>query len=103
MLLYPVLSVYPQSIIYRAFLIHRYQPLFCSPQAIVLASATAFSFMHIIFHNPLAIWLTFVGGLLFACRYQKTGSLFVSSLEHALYGCLLFTIGLGRYFYTRAI
>ncbi len=103
MLLYPVLSVYPQSIIYRAFLMHRYQPLFPGPLGIILISAAAFSLMHVIFRNPLAIALTFVGGLLFAYRYQKTGSLFVSSFEHALYGCFLFTIGLGRYFYTRAI
>ncbi len=103
MLLYPALSVYPQSIVYRAFLMHRYQPLFPSSLAIVLASAAAFSLMHVIFRNPLAMTLTFFGGILFAWRYQKTGSLFVSSFEHALYGCFLFTIGLGRYFYARAI
>jgi membrane protease YdiL (CAAX protease family) len=59
--------------------------------------------MHIVFRNPLAMALTFAGGILFAWRYEKTGSLFVSSFEHALYGCFLFTIGLGRYFYARAI
>jgi membrane protease YdiL (CAAX protease family) len=103
MLLYPVLSVYPQSIIYRAFLMHRYQPLFPSPVTMVLASAAAFSLMHVIFRNPLALSLTLAGGILFAWRYQQTGSLFVSSFEHALYGCFLFTIGLGRYFYARNI
>jgi len=103
MLLYPVLSVYPQSIIYRAFLMHRYQPLFTAPLAVILVSAVAFSLMHVIFRNPLAVSLTFAGGILFAYRYQKTGSLFVSAFEHALYGCFLFTIGVGRYFYSRAI
>jgi uncharacterized protein len=43
--------------------------------------------------------LTFAGGLLFAWRYKTTGSLFTSSLEHALYGCWFFTIGIGQYFY----
>jgi membrane protease YdiL (CAAX protease family) len=103
MLLYPVLSVYPQGLIYRAFLMHRYEALFSPPWALVLASAVAFSLMHIVFRNPLAMALTFAGGILFAWRYEKTGSLFVSSFEHALYGCFLFTIGLGRYFYARAI
>jgi uncharacterized protein len=107
MLLYPVLSVYPQGLIYRAFLMHRYAPIFglpgASPLAMILVSAAAFSMMHMVFRNPLAVALTFLGGILFAYRYQKTGSLFVSSFEHALYGCFLFTIGLGRYFYTRAI
>jgi membrane protease YdiL (CAAX protease family) len=107
MLLYPALSVYPQGIIYRAFLMHRYQPLFDSAGspdwALILASGVAFSLMHLVFRNPLAPALTFVGGLIFAWRYRQTGSLCVSSLEHALYGCFLFTIGLGRYFYARAI
>jgi membrane protease YdiL (CAAX protease family) len=103
MALYPVLSVYPQGVIYRVFLMHRYQPILGSPFVALMASAVAFSLMHIIFRNPLAIVLTFFGGALFAYRYQKTGSLCVSSFEHALYGCFLFTIGLGRYFYARAI
>lgn len=99
MVFYPVLSVYPQSIIYRSFLMHRYAASFPSRFALILASAVAFSFMHIIFRNPLAIALTFLGGLLFAWRYEVTASLFTSSFEHALYGCWLFTIGLGDYFY----
>lgn len=103
MLLYPVLSVYPQGVIYRAFLMRRYQPLFGSDWGLILASAVAFSLMHLIFRNPIALILTFVGGLLFAWRYRQTGSLVVSSFEHALYGCFLFTLGLGRYFYARAI
>jgi uncharacterized protein len=103
MLLYPALSVYPQGIIYRAFVMHRYQPLFESQWTMVLVSAVAFSLMHVVFRNPLAIGLTLIGGVIFAWRYQKTGSLFVSCFEHALYGCFLFTIGLGRYFYARAI
>jgi hypothetical protein len=44
--------------------------------------------------------LTFFGGYLFAYTYAKTRSLLLVSIEHALYGCLLYTIGLGRFFYT---
>jgi uncharacterized protein len=68
-----------------------------------LACAAAFSLVHVIFRNPLAIVLTFLGGVLFAYRYQKSGSLFVSAFEQSLYGSFLFTIGLGRYFYACAI
>lgn len=99
MILYPVLSVYPQGIIYRSFLMHRYASLLPPGLASIIISAAAFAFMHIIFRNPLAVVLTFFGGLLFAWRYAATGSLFTSALEHALYGCWLFTIGLGQYFY----
>ncbi len=99
MILYPVLSVYPQGIIYRSFLMHRYASLLPPGLASIVISAAAFAFMHIIFRNPLAVVLTFFGGLLFAWRYATTGSLFTSALEHALYGCWLFTIGLGQYLY----
>jgi hypothetical protein len=103
MLLYPVLSVYPQSLIYRAFLMHRYAPLVHgSAIALILLSAAAFGWLHLIFRNRLAVVLTGLGGLLFAWRYQVSGSLALSALEHALFGCLLFTVGLGQYFYSGA-
>ncbi len=99
MVAYPVLSVYPQGLLYRAFFFERYAPLFPGKWAMIIASALAFAFLHIIFRNSLAVSLTFLGGLLFATRYAQTGSLFTSSFEHALYGCWLFTVGLGPYFY----
>jgi len=102
MVLYPVLSVYPQGIIYRAFFFERYRPLFSNPVVLIVMSAIAFSFAHIIFRNPIALSFTLIGGLLFAWRYSATGSLFTSSFEHALYGCWMFTIGLGQYFYKGA-
>jgi len=99
MVLYPILSVYPQGIIYRAFFVWRYRTLFPSPVAIIVASAAAFAFSHIIFRSSWSVLLTFAAGLLFAWRYSVTDSLPVSSLEHALYGCFMFTVGLGGLFY----
>jgi membrane protease YdiL (CAAX protease family) len=99
MVAYPVFSVYPQGLLYRVFFFERYAGLFPGKWAMILASAAAFAFLHIIFRNWLAVELTFIGGLLFGARYEKTKSLAVSSFEHALYGCWLFTVGLGQYFY----
>jgi membrane protease YdiL (CAAX protease family) len=99
MVAYPVLSVYPQGLLYRAFFFERYAGLFPGRWAMILASAVVFAFLHIVFRNWLAVALTFVGGLLFAASYAETGSLATSSFEHALYGCWLFTVGLGQYFY----
>jgi len=99
MLLYPLFSVYPQGVIYRAFVFQRYSGLFPSASLMILASAVAFAFSHIIFRSPWSVTLTFIGGLLFAWRYERTDSLLVSSLEHALYGCYMFTVGLGSLFY----
>lgn len=95
---YPLLSVYPQGIIYRVFFFERYQALFPSLWLMVLMSALAFVYVHIVFRNWIAIALTIPGGFLFAIRYAHTGSLFISSFEHALYGCWLFTVGLGKWF-----
>ncbi|BCB78778.1 hypothetical protein GCM10022251_78270 [Phytohabitans flavus] len=96
---YPLLSVYPQELIYRAFLLHRYAPLLGTGAWAAAASATAFGFAHVIFGNVLSVLLTLAGGWLFARRYQKTRSLLAVSVEHALYGVLAFTIGFGDLFY----
>jgi uncharacterized protein len=100
MVLYPLLSVWPQEIIFRRFLFHRYGGLFGNQ--ITSASAVAFGYAHIIFLNPLAVLLTLAGGAMFARSYAQTRSLKLTGLEHALYGCLIFTIGLGQFFYTGA-
>lgn len=99
MVLYPVLSVYPQELIFRSFLFHRYAPAFGSGPGLVAASAAAFGYVHIIFGSWVSVVLSTAGGAIFALRYQRTNSLFAASAEHALYGILVFTVGLGTYFY----
>jgi len=101
MVLYPLLSVWPQEVIFRRFLFHRYTKIF-GPRGVVAASALAFGFAHIIFLNWIAVSLTTAGGVMFARNYARERSLWLVCLEHALYGCLVFTIGLGRFFYTGA-
>jgi membrane protease YdiL (CAAX protease family) len=99
MLLYPLLSAYPQELLYRAFFFHRYRPLFGSGWTMLLASALAFGFVHIIFGNWLAIALCILGGLLFAFTYQHSGSLLLTCIDHGVFGNFIFTIGLGQFFY----
>ena len=97
--LYPLVSVYPQELFYRAFFFHRYKPLFGTGWGMVAASALAFGFVHIIFRNWLAVGLCVIGGLLFSLTYQTSGSLLLTCLDHAVFGDFLFTIGLGQFFY----
>jgi hypothetical protein len=40
--------------------------------------------------------LTFIGGILFAFTFKKTKSTLLVSIEHAIYGCWLFTVGMGE-------
>ncbi len=98
--LYPLLSVWPQEVLYRAFLFERYHTLLPTAFARITASAQAFGFAYIIFLNWFAIILTTAGGALFALDYERHRSLRLTCLEHSLYGCLIFTLGLGRFFYT---
>ncbi|WP_068168233.1 CPBP family intramembrane glutamic endopeptidase [Neokomagataea thailandica] len=100
LLLYPILSVWPQEVLYRHFLFTRYAPAFNSTLALIIISAVTFGFAHILFLNPIAIILCLIGGFLFAQGYAQHRSLRLACLEHSLYGCLLFTAGLGRFFYT---
>jgi membrane protease YdiL (CAAX protease family) len=95
---YPVLSAWPQELLYRTYFFHRYRPLFGGGHALVAASTAAFSFLHVVFPNLVAIALTIPAGLVLGWTYRRTGSLVVVTVEHALYGVLVFTLGLARYF-----
>jgi len=97
--LYPVVSVVPQEFIYRAFFFTRYRPLFGGGWGLPLASALMFAFGHLVFHNWPAVVLAGAGGWLFGLTYRRTSSLLLVSAEHALYGCAIFTIGYGEFFF----
>ncbi len=101
MLLYPLLSVLPQEIAYRTFFFHRYGPLFAGHRwALILINGLLFGFGHVMFGNWIAVAGTMVTGMLFAYRYDATRSLWAVWLEHTLWGWLVFTVGLGGYFFT---
>lgn len=99
MVAYPVFSVVPQGVMYRAFFLHRYRPLLSDHTYRVAAAAVFFGWAHVIFLNPIGPGLTLAGGWLFASTHERSGSLAASCLEHALYGCLLMTSGWGWFVY----
>jgi hypothetical protein len=101
MLAYPIVSVATQEIVYRTFFFHRYGPLFGGRTGILIAlNGVLFGFAHIVVGQPFAIIATIFGGFLFAARYAETRSFWAVFLEHTLWGAFIFTIGLGRYFFT---
>lgn len=95
--LYPLLSVVPQGIIYRVFMSQRYVTLFRSETTFIVFTSACFAAGHIIFRNWVALALTFLGGLLFMQTYRRTQSHLLASFEHALYGVFAFAVGLGRF------
>jgi|TARA_R110002110_G_scaffold95109_8_gene245853 membrane protease YdiL (CAAX protease family) len=93
---YTFLSVWPQEIIYRTFFMNRYARLFKSKYLLVFINAVLFSLAHLFFRNTLVSVLTLIGGLLFALTFLKYKSTLFVSIEHALYGNWLFTVGMGE-------
>jgi len=95
LLFYSIFSVYPQELLYRTFFFKRYQPIFKNEKVFILVNALLFSMAHLLFKNTLVLVLTFIGGILFAFTFLKTKSTFLVSIEHSIYGCWLFTVGMG--------
>lgn len=100
MTLYPFTSVLAQEFVYRVFFFHRYGPLFSSRWTLIAANALAFAFGHILFRNWIAVVGTLLVGALFAWRYERTRSFWAVWFEHTLWGWMVFTVGLGIFFFT---
>ncbi|MEM6392063.1 MAG: CPBP family glutamic-type intramembrane protease [Planctomycetota bacterium] len=99
---YPILSVYPQGVICRVFLLHRYRQLVPRDATRIVIAIVTFSYMHLLFENWIAIVLTLVGGTLFTLTQYRHRSLLLSSIEHSLFGILIFASGLGDFFFSGA-
>ena len=99
MVLYPILSVLPQGILYRVFFFHRYAELFPGSQARIWASAVIFAYSHVVMDNWVAVALTLPGGWLFASTFEHSRSHWHASFEHALFGCWVITVGLGHFLF----
>jgi membrane protease YdiL (CAAX protease family) len=101
--LYPPLLAYPQEVIFRCFFFERYRSIFSNQAAMILLNGLSFGLAHVFYGNWIAPSLATLGGILFAYRYVRTGSLLAVSLEHGLWGDYLFTVGIGWYFYSGSI
>lgn len=100
MLAYPLLSVLPQELLFRVYFFHRYARLFSTERLRIVGSAVVFGWVHIAYGHWFSVALSTLGGLLFGITYARTGSLRLVWLEHALYGCWIFSVGLGQFFYS---
>lgn len=95
LLVYCFFSVYAQELLFRTFYFRRYKNLFKNESLFLFVNAILFSLAHMFFKNSLVIILTFFGGLLFAFTFNNTKSTLLVSIEHAIYGSWLFTVGMG--------
>ena len=98
LLLYPVISVVPQELIFRSYFFHRYRKLFKSEHSRWFLSSVSFGLAHLLYANWIAVVMSFFGGLLFGYRFIASKNIGVVIIEHSLWGMFIFTSGLGSYF-----
>ena len=103
LMLYPIVSVLPQEVIFRTYFFHRYKHIIPSKTHRWLLSSLTFGLAHIVYGNWIAVVLSSVAGALFGYRYMQTRSTLLVIVEHTLWGTFVFTIGLGAYFLTAQI
>lgn len=102
-LLYPIASALPQEIIYRSLFFERYGALFPGRWTAIAANGAAFGLGHLFFDNWITIGMTAVGGAIMGWAYLRNRALGLPWALHAIAGQIIFTVGLGVYFYHGAI
>ena len=96
-IIYPTFSAIPQEIIYRHFFFQRYGCLFKNENILIIFNSLLFAYRHIIFLNLEAVFISFLGSIIFTYSYLKE-SLLMCIFLHILAGQLIFFSGLGYYF-----
>ncbi len=98
--LYPVLSALPQEVVFRPLFFRRYGGLVPAGWPGIVLNAALFSLAHLLYWNWIVAAMTFAGGLAFARAYQLQQSFPQAVVLHAVAGWVIFTFGLGIFFYT---
>lgn len=97
-IVYPFLSVIPQEIVYRVFFFQRYFPKNNNFNFLIILNMFVFSYGHLVFNNFHAILITAIVSPIFTFAYLKK-SFLTCVVLHSLGGQIIFTLGLGKYFY----
>ena len=98
LLLYPIFSVIPQEIIFRVLFFERYSCLFKNQFLYLILNSIIFAYIHLVFQNFHAFFITLITSPIFAYAYVNK-SFKTCFLTHTIGGQLVFTYGLGKYFY----
>ena len=96
--IYPFLSVIPQELVYRVFFFQRYFPNINRFYFPVFLNLVVFAYGHLVFSNMHAIIITAIVSPIFTYAYLKK-SFLTCVILHTLGGQLIFTLGLGKYFF----
>ena len=97
---YPVLSALPQEVVFRPLFFRRYGPLLPHTSAAIVLNAAVFSLAHLMYWSWIVAAMTFAGGVVFAWFYESRRSFAMAVLMHSIAGWIIFTMGLGVFFYS---
>ncbi len=97
-LFYPIFSVIPQEIIFRVLFFERYSCLFKNQFLYLILNSIIFAYIHLVFQNFHAFFITLITSPIFAYAYINK-SFKTCFLTHTIGGQLVFTYGLGNFFY----
>ena len=100
---YPIFMVVPQEVMFRALFFERYGDLFGDKWAAIAVNSVVFGLAHLFYWNWPAVGLTFLANFFFAYAYVELRSFPLAWLLHSIGGVLIFSMGLGFYFYHGAI
>ena len=98
-LFYPALSALPQEVIFRPLFFRRYGALLPTG-ALLAVNAAVFSLAHLMYWSAVVAAMTFAGGLVFGWAYRNRGSFPLAVVLHSVSGWVIFTVGLGVFFYS---
>ncbi|MQQ07949.1 CPBP family intramembrane metalloprotease [Epibacterium sp. SM1979] len=99
-LFYPLVSALPQELLFRVLFFRRYRAILPRGAQANLLNAAVFSLAHLMYWSWVVALITFAGSFVFSHAYRVRGSFFYTVLLHAIAGNLLFTVGMGAYFYS---
>ncbi|QUS35192.1 CPBP family intramembrane glutamic endopeptidase [Falsirhodobacter algicola] len=99
-ILYPLLSALPQEVVFRALWFRRYRDILPGGAAGMVLNAAFFSLAHLMYWSAVVTVMTFAGGLAFAWAHSVRRSFPMAWVMHSVAGLIIFTVGLGIYFYS---
>ncbi len=99
-ILYPLIQVIPQELVYRALFFERYGHLFASQRQAIFVNAALFSFGHLMYWHPVVWIATFIGSFLFSHAYFRPRGFLQACALHSIAGVAIFASGLGWLFYS---
>lgn len=99
-LFYPILSALPQEVVFRVLFYRRYGGLMPNGRTAMLVNAAVFSLAHLMYWSWVVALMTFFGGLIFSWAYEARRSFALAVLLHSIAGWIIFTLGLGVFFYS---